>query len=307
MRVNQDLADHLLRYIAESKVPEQSLELPVTDGDREQWLDYSLDEYQPEQQAAVVREHLRHLIRKGFIEGTVHEELKLGPGDIFHGRLPDPWVEVVHQEAYDYLDERVSKSSAYGLEQRESSEQKLRVFLCHASADKENVRQIYRRLTEGGFKPWLDDEDLMPGQDWKTEIPRAVRASHVVLVCLSNHSVGKFGYVQKEIQIALDVAEEQPEGTIFIIPAKLEECELPERLGQWHSVDLFTDRGFKKLTSTLERRASEIGEPHASGDSVLPQTDPLLDNLSREARTMVREIAQDDSGSLIYSELLDGT
>lgn len=90
----------------------------------------------------------------------------------------------------------------------------LRIFLCHSSGDKQAVRQLYLRLRQEGFDPWLDEEKLLPGQRWQDEIQKAVRGSDVVLVCLSKSSLGKRGYVQKEIKYALDVADEQPEGTI---------------------------------------------------------------------------------------------
>src|SRR5688500_14927865 len=90
----------------------------------------------------------------------------------------------------------------------------LKVFLCHASGDKPAVRDLYRRLVGEGIDAWLDQEKLMPGQDWQLEIPRAVRESDVVVVCLSKKSVTKEGYIQKEIRFALDSAKEKPEGTI---------------------------------------------------------------------------------------------
>src|ERR1035438_2695406 len=93
---------------------------------------------------------------------------------------------------------------------------RLQVFLCHASADKPAVRALYHRLQEDGFQPWPDEEDLLPGQDWEPQIRRAVRESDVVLVCLSQSSVSKKGFVQKEIKFALDTAEEQPEETIYV-------------------------------------------------------------------------------------------
>lgn len=64
-------------------------------------------------------------------------------------------------------------------------QRRLRVFLCHSSGDKAAVRQLYQRLVDDGFQPWLDEEDLVPGQRWQLEIPKAVRNSEVVLVCLS--------------------------------------------------------------------------------------------------------------------------
>jgi len=84
-----------------------------------------------------------------------------------------------------------------------SSERKLKVFLCHSSGDKPAVRDLYKRLQADGFDPWLDEEDLLPGQDWQREIPKAVRSAEAIIVCLSQASINKEGYVQKEIGEAL--------------------------------------------------------------------------------------------------------
>lgn len=134
----------------------------------------------------------------------------------------------------------------------------LRVFLCHASGDKPRVRNLHRRLLNDGYQPWLDEIDLLPGQDWQIEIPNAVRESHVVLVCLSQKSVTKEGYVQKEIKFALDVADEKPEGVIFIIPTRFEKCDSPRRLAHLHRVDLFQETGYQKLAAALENRRATV-------------------------------------------------
>jgi hypothetical protein len=49
-----------------------------------------------------------------------------------------------------------------------------RVFLAHANEDKPKIRQLYAALKDRGFDPWLDEEDLVGGQNWKVEIPRAI-------------------------------------------------------------------------------------------------------------------------------------
>jgi formylglycine-generating enzyme required for sulfatase activity len=139
------------------------------------------------------------------------------------------------------------------------SSRALRVFLCHASGDKPAVRELYQRLHTDGIDAWLDEEDLLPGQDWQRAIPKAVRDSDVVLVCLSRNSINKAGYVQKEIKFALDVADEQPEDTIFLIPLKLEECKVPERLSRWQWVNLFHPNGYERLMRALRVRATSLG------------------------------------------------
>jgi hypothetical protein len=154
-----------------------------------------------------------------------------------------------------------------------------RVFLCHSSADKSVVRQLYGRLLADGFRPWLDAEDLIPGQDWDYEIRKAIRTSDIILVCLSEESVGRTGYVQKEIRMALDAADKRPEGSIFVIPACLEPCILPERLNRWHRVDLYTDDGYRKLRRAIEsvQHDSDISESYAGGvtDLASPRFDGL--------------------------------
>jgi formylglycine-generating enzyme required for sulfatase activity len=158
----------------------------------------------------------------------------------------------------------------------DAASRSLRVFLCHSSADKPAVRELYRRLHDDGLEPWLDEEDLLPGQDWQRAIPKAVRDSDVVLVCLSRNSINKAGYVQKEIKFALDVADEQPEETIFLIPLKLEECDVPERLSRWQWVNLFNPNGYERLRRALRVRATSLGlspAPTQPAAAVEPHSD----------------------------------
>jgi formylglycine-generating enzyme required for sulfatase activity len=162
----------------------------------------------------------------------------------------------------------------------------LGVFLCHGSPDKPTVRALYQRLREEGIEPWLDEEDLFPGQDWEREIAKAVRGADVVLVCLSASSVTRTGFVQKEIKFALDVADQQPEGAIFLIPLKLEECAVPERLSRWQWVNYFDPRGHERLMRALRKRAEDLGlrpqqpqqtvTPTAKGDMVWVPPGPFI-------------------------------
>jgi hypothetical protein len=122
-----------------------------------------------------------------------------------------------------------------------------RVFLCHSSTDKAQVRALYRRLVDDGFDPWLDEENLRPGEPWEPAIRKAVRASDFVVVCLSRAATTVAGYVHNEIKEALDVADGQPDGRIFVIPVRLEDCVVPDRLRHLTWVDLFADVGYSRL------------------------------------------------------------
>jgi len=150
--------------------------------------------------------------------------------------------------------------------------ERLRVFLCHASEDRPQVFDLYRRLSEDGFQPWLDIKDLLVGEVWETGIRKAVRASHAVVVCLSRHSVSKPGFVQREILYALEVAEEQPEGAIFVLPFKLEPCDIPDRLHTRHCASLFDEDGYPRLVKSLREcaRVRGIFTPGPDDPSVSP-------------------------------------
>lgn len=139
-------------------------------------------------------------------------------------------------------------------------ERPLKVFLCHSKNDKSLVREIYKKLkSRPDIDPWLDEEKLLPGEDWKLEIETSVKNTDVVLVCLSNTSIGKEGFVQREIAQALDIAMEKPEGTIFIIPLRLEDCAVPNRLSRFQWLDYFVDDANEKLLKSLKKRAQTLG------------------------------------------------
>ncbi len=73
----------------------------------------------------------------------------------------------------------------------------IRAFLCHSSGDKAAVRDLHLRLKADGFIPWLDEENLIAGQDWEREIRKAVRQSDTVIVCLSRNSINKTGLIPR--------------------------------------------------------------------------------------------------------------
>jgi formylglycine-generating enzyme required for sulfatase activity len=152
----------------------------------------------------------------------------------------------------------------------------LKVFLCHAHDDKLKTRELYRYLRKRGIQPWLDAEDLVGGQDWRVEIPKAIKASDAIIICLSKNSINKEGFVQAEITFALEKALDIPPGRIFIIPARFEDCEVPDNLERFHWVDLFEKDGFPRLMKSLRTRAGQLERSTVQ----IPQPDETSPNLN---------------------------
>ena len=145
------------------------------------------------------------------------------------------------------------------VDEEEGSQKPLNVFLSHGKEDSDRVAEVYDALEKHGVNPWMDKKDLLPGQDWEAEIRKAIRRSHVVIVFLSESSVDRRGYFQKEIKIALDMSLKEPEGAIFLIPVRLEKCFVPEPLSDSHWLDLFrSDPDLDTLLQALEQRASAL-------------------------------------------------
>jgi hypothetical protein len=87
-----------------------------------------------------------------------------------------------------------------------------------------SVRSITAFTPSTASSHGLNEEDLLPGQEWAREIPRALQTSDFILIFLSRNSVAKHGYVQREMKLALDAWQELPEGTIHTIPVRIDDC-----------------------------------------------------------------------------------
>lgn len=173
---------------------------------------------------------------------------------------------------------------------RSGSARELEVFFCYSSRDKHSVRRIYEALMQvEGLRIWMDEESLLPGQDWATEISAAVRATDVVVIFFSREAVAARGFIQRELRLALDVAELQPEGQIFIIPVKINACDVPEKFRHLHYVNLYEERGFGRFLNALESRARTLGISlrrssfNVSGDPIEMLRDRLMEGDFREA------------------------
>lgn len=124
------------------------------------------------------------------------------------------------------------------------------IFISYAKEDQRVADRLYLDLENAGLSPWMDSNDLLPGQAWEREIEEAISRSSYFIALQSTRSVGKRGHVQKELRRALEVAERYPEDQLFIIPVRIEECEPTfGAVRKLHRLDLFPDYvgGLSKL------------------------------------------------------------
>lgn len=127
-----------------------------------------------------------------------------------------------------------------------------RVFLIYAREDLDIARRLSVFLRERGFRPWLDVDEIAPGEVWKKSVLRALEESAVALVLVSEN-LGKKGFVQEELKVALSTLQERQQDVSPVIPVRLSESPVPEALGDVQWVNLFDPDGFERLEHGLNR------------------------------------------------------
>jgi hypothetical protein len=147
------------------------------------------------------------------------------------------------------------------------------IFLSYAREDGERASKIFSLISRPDRPVFYDKDALIPGMDWRHEIEEKVRQCSLILILCSARSISKEGFVQKEIRLALDRAEEMPDGRIFIIPVRFDGVKIPTKLTKYHWLDInddadlidvqyFVDLAWDRLTGTPQ---SEIEQPPLLG------------------------------------------
>lgn len=131
---------------------------------------------------------------------------------------------------------------------------KPKVFVSYSRDDYNIASEIYLFLKENRCIPWMDRYDLVPGQEWKLEIHKNIKSSDFFVACLSNNSISKKGYVQKELKEAMSILDEVPEGQIFIIPIRLDDCIVPVALVEKHWLDWLNPNAKSLLLKAVDTK-----------------------------------------------------
>jgi hypothetical protein len=131
-----------------------------------------------------------------------------------------------------------------------------RVFIAYVAEDTQRALRLADSLAAAGIRPWIDRRKLLPGQDWRGCIERAIDCADFFVPCFSRRATRKRGQFPYELRYALRCADRMPLDDLFIVPVRLEECEVPTRIrSQIQYVDLFPDweSGVRKVVASLEQ------------------------------------------------------
>ena len=98
-------------------------------------------------------------------------------------------------------------------------------FISYSHEDKQFARRLHDTLQGRGIRCWLDEKQMLPGDDMYKVIEHGIRVWDKVLLCCSKHSLTSW-WVDNEITTALakeqQLSKQHGEITIVIIPLNLD-------------------------------------------------------------------------------------
>lgn len=137
------------------------------------------------------------------------------------------------------------------------------VFIIYSREDIAIAKELATFLHEVGLDPWLDVEQLVPGQIWRQAIVKAMQESGVAVVLLSE-SLYASKAAMAELGAATKVITARDKNIFPILPVRLDSTEVPKDLAtvqwvNWSDIDA--------------RRKLLLGLSNATG-LTLPSTGP---------------------------------
>jgi len=130
------------------------------------------------------------------------------------------------------------------------------VFLCHASEDKLFAKRVSEGLEANGIGTWLDRDQLRGGDQWDSRIRQTIGESVDYVVVLQSASLRAkdVGYVNREINLALDRQLEYRPPRRFLIPAVIDDAaNCLDELRHLQTTDLATEHGMDELVRVIKR------------------------------------------------------
>lgn len=129
-------------------------------------------------------------------------------------------------------------------------------FLCHASEDEHEAKQLADALKANGISPWLDKNELKAGDEWHQKIKKAITEDidYFVVLQSANMISKDIGYVNREISAARERLPEFRTTRQFIFPVVLDDpSSMLEEFESLQSVDVRTPHGVDELVRAIKR------------------------------------------------------
>ena len=104
---------------------------------------------------------------------------------------------------------------------------------------KKKVVELCAQLRACNIDVFMFSESMPIVEDHEVEMEERIRSADLVIICYSeNFEKGK-GYRHQEVDIALNEQKKRPRGNVYLVPIRLDECEVPAYLNRPRLLDYF--------------------------------------------------------------------
>ncbi len=147
---------------------------------------------------------------------------------------------------------------------------KIKVFISYVRENTEVIKRIDAVLTEFNIEVLTDYKCLIPGHTWGYELKDLISESDFFIIVFSKQLLEKSeSYLYEELNTAISIHKSKPPGAKWIIPVKIDECEIPNipidailTINGLHRVNLFPLSNIKKFKSGIKSIIESVkGKP----------------------------------------------
>jgi hypothetical protein len=129
----------------------------------------------------------------------------------------------------------------------------MQVFISYACEDSELAKRLSRWLEGAGFDVWLDESNILPGDNWAEKVSQALKESQAMVVLVSPAAMDS-KWVRHEIEFALGAKEYSGRLVpVFVGPREsIPEDRLPWILRRLKGIELTDQTEEKSLRQIAE-------------------------------------------------------
>lgn len=154
------------------------------------------------------------------------------------------------------------------------------VFISYTSQDKAVADDVYRALSQSGFRCWMAPQDITPGEKYPRAIVRAIGAVQV-FVLIYSAAANRSSHVQGEVNQAFN-------RNLPILPIRIEDVKPTEDLeyflGNFHWLDAF-NRPWAEQLGELSARVRKLVDQSPRHEAAEPVPVPTPAAARSEAVT----------------------
>jgi hypothetical protein len=172
------------------------------------------------------------------------------------------------------------------------------VFLCHNSLEKPAVREVYEVLrNQRGLAAFLDESQLVGGEQWEKHIATALAGSRTLAVMLGGHGWGKY---QLEGELVPALARRAQDATFRVIPVLMRGFDERMLVDRRDVEELFVKTMWVDLREGVDDIRMRMLMAAIRGESAFPEGRPEL-TVARVRFDAVRWDVTRRDASMLYS------